>query len=715
VGPRSAFEGLAAYGQQINIALLVLAAGFAGVPGGIAIYHKSQAALGPVFVWGLTCALVCLSLAVIGFAYTPDGRLSAAERTRLLLLGAGGLLGLATALLGFVLPFTVYQERLAAGLQSWREHPEALVWPGLALLGGLALMFASLQLGRGMERESQNVRRLIYGFNAVLMTLLLLAVLALPNVLAYAQPFTRFFGRPYDWTASDVNSISPALSNVLADLKEPVRVYVLLPRNSPQAEDSKTLLDNCRSLSANFSWELIDPRLRSTAERLGQLLTKYSVPDQPGWLIVRDPDSKKAKTDYTFVRNEQLTSSAARGPGGNISYAFQGENALLNALVELLEGKMVVYFTQEHGEMSLDGPPPGMPQGRRPQGGGLSVLKQRLTERKSVTVKPLVVDGTLKKVPDDASVVVVARPTSPFLPEEARVLEEYARRPRKTRSVKEKDGAERTEEVVTAGKLVLLFDPIIEKRGGNRTMKPTGLEGLLRARGVKLGDDLILSAAFRDPLQVVTYANPRSTNPIATAFAPDPWKPTTFLFYRARTVSPAGAQPPPGTSVDTLLLVPTREVLAWAETDLDAQPGDLVAKAREDASFRVKKVAREPLSMAVAVSDNSNAGVPQDAAHAGVTKETTPRMVVFGNAAWLSDESLRQRGDGSSRLDLFNSCVSWLREKASIGQRIPPKERKEYDSGIPPQEALRLSLLPPALLLLGVVGLGTGVWVVRRR
>ena len=61
-------------------------------------------------------------------------------------------------------------------------------------------MFASLQLGKGLERQNQNIRRLIYGYNAVMTGLLLLAVLTLVNVLAYAEPFTRFFGRPFDWT-----------------------------------------------------------------------------------------------------------------------------------------------------------------------------------------------------------------------------------------------------------------------------------------------------------------------------------------------------------------------------------------------------------------------------------------------------------------------------------------------------------------------------------
>src|SRR5262249_37679689 len=147
-----------------------------------------------------------------------------AAKLRLELMVLGGLVGLATALLGFVLPFTVYREQLGAGLDSWRKNPAALIWSGLATFGGLALMFASLQLGRGLERQNQNIRRLIYGYNAVLTGLLLLAVLALPNVLAYAEPFTRFFGRPFDWTKTDINSIDVKMRNLLAETKDPIKV-----------------------------------------------------------------------------------------------------------------------------------------------------------------------------------------------------------------------------------------------------------------------------------------------------------------------------------------------------------------------------------------------------------------------------------------------------------------------------------------------------------
>src|SRR5262249_39462730 len=100
--------------------------------------------------------------------------------------------------------------------------------------------------------------------------------------------------------------------------------------------------------------------------------------------------------------------------------------------------------------------------------------------------------------------------------------------------------------------------------------------------------------------------------------------------------------------------------------------------------------------------------------HAGLMKET-PRMVVFGTAGWLTDDML-VGARGGQYVDLFTSCVSWLREKSTTGSTyIEGKRRSDYDLGLQKPDAGRLLYLPPGLLLMGVVGLGTGVWVVRRR
>jgi hypothetical protein len=641
-----------------------------------------------------------------------------AGRLRLELMTLGGLVGLATAILGFVLPFTTYREKLAGGLDSWRANPEALLIPGAAFLGGLVLMFLSVQLVRGMERESQGLRRVVYGYNVALTTILLLAVLALPNVLAYAEPFTRFFGRPFDWTATDINSISPLMRNYLADLKEPVKVYLLMPRDHPITSDMQTLLDNCKSLNSRFTWELVSPRSIDNQSRIAGMMEKYNISDPVGVLVVVGEEGEKSKPDFTFIKQRDLFEQDFRGGrGAPLSYSFLGENVLYNALSSLTEGKTVIYFTNGHGELTPEGgmPPGMMPNMPRPKGGGLGKLRDRLTERKSVEVKTLNVDRSLKKVPDDASVVVVARPTQPFNPEEVKVLREYVQRNARVEKTKDASGRERDEEKATAGKLIFLLDPVLQKDGGAVTMPPTGLEPLLTEYGVKLGNDRLLTVSPRvqSPTQVVTVPDPRSANPVAKAFTPPGGLQLTVIrINNVRTVDALDSKGG-GRSVDKLLVaLPQYGVII--DRRFNADPVDIVNGLRADEDKLDKEMAKDPVTVAVAVSDGGTPpGMPRDAAHSSQLKDT-PRMVVFGSSGWVSDESL-EGGGGAVRMDLFSSCVSWLREKSSVGVKIEGKKRKEYDLNIAPQDTGKVMYLPLGLLLLGVVGLGTGVWVVRRR
>ncbi len=209
-------------------------------------------------------------------------------------------------------------------------------------------------------------------------------------------------------------------------------------------------------------------------------------------------------------------------------------------------------------------------------------------------------------------------------------------------------------------------------------------------------------------MEILAVTNPSSPNPVAKAFNSANQQ-TIFRFRPARTVDSAGQRP--GIASEKLILVPTQYGF-WPETNLEASPTALASALRDDQDLAEKKIPRTPLCLALAVSESTGAG-PPDMAHAAVNKET-PRLVVFGSADWINDEGLNGR-DGGSRIDLFNSCVSWVREKSSIGKTIEGKERKKYEPNIAEQDLSRIVYLPLALMTLTVIGLGAGVWVVRRR
>jgi hypothetical protein len=113
------------------------------------------------------------------------------------------------------------------------------------------------------------------------------------------------------------------------------------------------------------------------------------------------------------------------------------------------------------------------------------------------------------------------------------------------------------------------------------------------------------------------------------------------------------------------------------------------------------------------VSESKNAAPPIPG-HEGLRGESQPRLVVFGDATWVSNQAIAGR-NGRDNYDLFASCVNWLRERPDVGaQPIPDKTREEYK--LPPDASLvRLVITPILMLLMTVICLGTGVWIVRRR
>jgi hypothetical protein len=635
---------------------------------------------------------------------------------RLELMVLGGLFGLGLAMLGFFLAFTSYREQISGGLESWRDNWRPLSLLVLAIVGGQFLTFASVQLLSGLERQNQMIRRIYYGCVVVLTTVLLIEVLIIPNALAYSKPFNKFFGRPFDWTQSNINSISPLLRNYMANLQEPVKVYVLAPRGHPITADVQTLLENCRSLNSKVNWEIVDPRALENRNKIMALMEKYTFTDSTGLLVLVGSEDKTTKPDFAFVKFNDLFEEDRAAPGtarSGLSYSFLGENALYNALSSLTEGKMTIYFTSGHGELTPDSAMPRMPGMPMPESGGLSSLQRRLTDRKSVEVKTLPLRN-LKAIPDDASVVVVARPTQTFSDEEVAMLRTYLKRPARSDTVKEKDGREHQVEKVTAGKLILLLDPVIRKQDNKTFTARTGFEELLLEYQVQLGANrLVTVPGIRGgQLAVIAEADDKSVNPVARAFAPEGLMSRQFLLRNVRTVAPIDGKGG-GKSVDRLLITDSG-VPVVADSALDADPDALAAALRSDRERRARMVSKEPLSVAVAVSESSAApGIPRDRAHASMT-EDTPRMLVFGSSSWISDDMM-SGGLGTQNADLFISGVSWLRGKASIGQTIDAKKRKQYVLGVAEKDANRLAFLPLGLLLLGIVGLGTGVWVVRRR
>jgi hypothetical protein len=630
-----------------------------------------------VCLWGGFLALVAAFTGLWQFIREPDRDVSNAEAGRLVVLVVGGLFGLATTILGGFLAYHWWTLAYAGGLELWRKQWLSIVLSQGAMIGGLVVMFISIQVARGQERTNPLLRLLLYGYNAVLSGLLLLYVLSAVNVLAYSRlgPFT-LFEKNVDWTEGSLHTLEPASVGILRELNKPVKAYVILSSRREFKRDVEILMNNCRAVNPRFEVEYLSPHLNK--DQVGELAKKYKLTAGEGILLVTGTEPNQ---DSEFIRMDEMVNDLDRNRS-----TFQGEFALMGKLNTLLEGKTkhVVYFTQGNGEPSLDEAGKGL---------RLGVLRSRL-EGSDYEVKELKVGPNLTKVPDDTEVVIIVRPTL-ALPENALTA---------LRNYLSSSGTESKR-----GKLVVAFGVVTTSDG---EMVKTGLERILADFGVQVGNDRILNLRMGNPVECLVTGDPTSENPVAANFAPTPPTPWSDAWADVRTIRPQERPPmdPHGGAAGSryraeglLINVP---LVSWAETNLRANPRSLAADLRKPDRRQdlEAKVSTKPLPVAVAVNDTQTPG----------EHDPQPCLAVFGNAAWLDSAEMREGGD-NLRFDLFRSTLAWLRGRKNVGKMPDPKPIKEYVPSVNPDTVWRMVWLPATLTVLGIIAVGGGIWLVRRR
>jgi hypothetical protein len=668
-----------------------------GVAGALAV---AVLILGVVYRWEAAIPAAGLVLFAVVLGATGLWRLTAEpeamndrDATRLMVLVVGGWLGFTISVVALALAIR-WREVFTGGMESWQGANAWKLWLCIFLeLVGLAAMFASLQLARTQERSNPVLRRLLYGFNAVLTGLLLLAFLVVLNVLAYL-----YLPVVSDWTASSLFTLSPKSKNILEGLGKPVKVYVLTgSREDPVFGDVQNLMDNCQAVTNKFEVEYLS-RDRSP-ERLGELMRRYQLVNTEGLLVVYGSPPQE---NHEFIKKDDLAEIGGRGFSAEDKprWVFKGEDALMTAINYLEEGKSkpVVYFTQGNGELDINDS-----QANQPIDEGAGLLRERLQksnyEVKGLRLSPIGTGRTegknvvtAKEVPDDAALIVVAGPRQKFLPEAVTALRDYMSKPAGPKKAK--------------GKLVVLLD-VVTAQG---KMVQTGLEELLAEYNVRMGNDQVLAPLSNNPLYVRVTANPRlrDRNPVAAAFSGQ-----AFRLYNVRTVRPISGSAPgrAGLQADPLLLCV--EIAQWAEESFPADPERFIAELRENHPKELEaKLMDEPLPVAVAVSEGGQSPEMFNPHAPKPATEQTPRLLVIGDATFASNRAMGGEGN-TLGYALFASCLSWLRERPdNIG--IEPKKRAFYQLN-EDTNVSRMILLPTGLMAFGVVGLGLGVWVIRRR
>jgi hypothetical protein len=236
-------------------------------------------------------------------------------------------------------------------------------------------------------------------------------------------------------------------------------------------------------------------------------------------------------------------------------------------------------------------------------------------------------------------------------------------------------------------------------------LKATGLEPLLKRHGVDVQPGFALRAVppallGRSELDTLPASAPRdATNPIAKQF----WREGFAILMRrsARTLAPDKATS--RYKVETLLqldrqatreffLVPTAPSALRDPTRFEV---DLINSGKIEEFLK-----NEPIPVAVAVSESQG---------------EKPRLLVFGDTDFIGNFDL-MRSPNDQNFAMVLSGLEWMAEREGFIGPVP-RETTVYALSAGPESdtVSRMVHVPGWLMLLSLLGLGTGIWLVRRR
>jgi ABC-type uncharacterized transport system involved in gliding motility auxiliary subunit len=495
---------------------------------------------------------------------------------------------------------------------EWDQYATWSAWAGLALV----LVYT---LGQWREVvEYFRHRQARYGAIATVGVIVALAILVAVNYLGVRQN-TR-----WDLTASRQNSLSDQTVRILESLEAPVTFTVF---------DRQTEMDRFRN------------RLNEYAYHSSQVTVEYIDPDTRP-IVAREFDIQAYGTvvvDY-MDRRERVTTDA--------------EQDLTNALIKAMSAtERRVYVLQGHGEKDPNDT----------ERDGYSAVSESL-RRDNYLVEPLVL-AQLNDVPDDATVVLIAGPTTDVLPAEVEALRRYLAR---------------------AGKLMVMLDPQV----GPQAAPLPNLESLVREWGIDPGNNVVVdvSGATNEPSIAVAATYP--AHAITDGFA------TLTIYPLARAVEPIEG----GTDGHVAQSIVETSPQSWAEADLASLTSD-AGVTMDDASGDTPG----PIPLGAAVSARVEASTDQGAATESDAPTPETRVVVFGD----SDFASNAYGGVPGNVNLFANAISWLAQQDNLIAIRPTDPEDRRVTMTPRQQTLAMAVsvfFLPAL----VFGAGIFTWWRRR-
>ena len=359
-------------------------------------------------------------------------------------------------------------------------------------------------------------------------------VLLLAALLLIVNYFGWKYYKRFDWTRSQLYSLSDKTRNVLKGLKKDVDFIVFLSPDQ-QAElyqPTNELLQRYGGASPRVHVRVVD--LEKNPVQAQQLAQQYGVTTTG--VVVASGNDKRVINSNDLA---ELDFSSQETTGQPRISGYKGEQLFTSAILQLSEGKKPkILFTTGHGEHSLDD------QSAHGFSGAQEILGRDnfdLSEWASLG-KPAVPEGT--------DLLVIAGPTGSFVQPELDAFSAYLN---------------------NGGRMLVLLDPTLGPGGAG--LVSTNLEGWLARYGIKAGPDIVVDPSNPLPFYgaETIFLKSYGEHPITQALAKSG---VPILVSLARSAAAGNA---PGIRV-TELLRTTAE--GWGETDLGHL--DKIAKGPQD-------------------------------------------------------------------------------------------------------------------------------------
>jgi len=495
---------------------------------------------------------------------------------------------------------------LVGGLASLFASQQATLPTWTAIAGVLLVAYFLVANWRMVARRST-----FYGFNALLMSLATIAILAVVYLIAENRD------KSWDLTATGRYTLDPQTASILDGLDKPVKILVFAStelRQSPNFSQMTDLLDEYKKRSDLLSYELLDPS--KDYERA----IKYTADLNPlGQITV----IAEMEGEGTGVE------SGAETKGFREKAAGTGQEDISNAIKKVTHRETVTaYFIVGHQEKELDDE----------AAGGLSILKSFLADE-NIEASPLRLNA-IAEIPDGADIIAAVGPQEDLTDTELEGLRQF---------------------VLRGGGLFMALD--------SGDLENTALR--LRDFGFEIGNDLLIgmevgAQSVDDLIRGRMTATPSQRVQITTfntdhEISKDLGN-SRVQVLTARSVDKIPA-PPEGVTVTPLLQSDSGNVMdtdipnSWADKHPEELQGGQGMPVKEMFDPKVDRHGPVPILTVAEVNlEDHPEGKPEP--DAGVTKG---KIVVVGDSDFISNAGMQIRG-GISRghLDLSLNCFNWL-------------------------------------------------------